>query len=430
MLQPQRPVRMDSGRFEDLPRIARRFLAYAEMDTASDPSSGASPSTRRQLAFAQILAIELREAGAEDVRVSNAGVVTATIPASPGAEDRPVMGLLAHMDTSPEAPSDRILPRVADFTGEPLRLDEAGERVLSIETHPELARHRGERLIVTDGRTLLGADDKAGVAVLVELAAHLADRPGTPHAKIRLAFTPDEEIGRGTDHLPLEEFGADYAYTFDGGEVGELETENFHAAEARIVFRGVNTHPGAAKGRMKNALRMAGDFIGSLPKKESPEETEGRDGFYHPTRIEGSVAEARLELIIRDFDRPSFEARKRAVMALAEALNEVHGEGSVTADVRDQYANMKEGLEAFGPVVELAREALRRAGLELREPPVRGGTDGAMLTAKGLPTPNLFAGGLYFHSVFECLPIPSLEAAFAAALELARGSAELKAVRG
>ena len=341
MLQPQRPVRMDSGRFEDLPRIARRFLAYAEMDTASDPSSGASPSTRRQLAFAQILAIELREAGAEDVRVSNAGVVTATIPASPGAEDRPVMGLLAHMDTSPEAPSDRILPRVADFTGEPLRLDEAGERVLSIETHPELARHQGERLIVTDGRTLLGADDKAGVAVLVELAAHLADRPETPHAKIRLAFTPDEEIGRGTDHLPLEEFGADYAYTFDGGEVGELETENFHAAEAR------------------------------------------------------------LELIIRDFDRPSFEARKRAVMALAEALNAVHGEGSVTADVRDQYANMKEGLEAFGPVVELAREALRRAGLELHEPPVRGGTDGAMLTAKGLPTPNLFAGGLYFHSVFE-----------------------------
>ncbi len=389
--------------------VIDRFLKLVSYPTTSDEASETCPSTARQLKLAQELVRQMQDMGIADARVDADGYVYGTIPAN-CEKKLPVYGLIAHMDTSPDAPGENIHARITDvYDGGDVVLNEALGIVLSPKEYPQLKNAVGKHLIVTDGTTLLGADDKAGVAEILS-AAQLLLTSGKPHGTIKLAFTPDEEIGRGADRFDVAGFGADYAYTVDGGAIGELEYENFNAASAKIVIRGKSIHPGSAKGQMVNAALVAMELHGLLPALETPYYTEGYEGFYHLTGMQGETEQAELQYIIRDHDRASFEARKRVMETVCAEINRRYGAGTATLTLRDSYYNMKEKIEPCMFLIDNAADAMRRLGITPKIVPIRGGTDGARLSFEGLPCPNLCTGGENFHGRFEYIPAEDMEA--------------------
>ena len=414
--------------FESLPLILQRFLSYTQYDTTSDPQSPDFPSTKAQLAYAALLEKEFQSAGVRETRVTPFGIVYGWIEATKGYENSPALGLIAHMDTSPEASGAPAKWKVIDYAGGDICLNKEKDIVLSLDRFPEVGKYAGEKLVVTDGTTLLGADDKAGVAVLVETAKFFVDHPEIPHARLCFCVTPDEEIGRGTAKFDPQEFGAAYAYTVDGGERGGFDTETFNAAMVTAHFEGLNVHPGSAKDKMVNAIRMAMDFLSRFPSESVPEKTSMYEGFFHPIGITGAVRGVDVRMLIRDHDNVKFEDRKAYARKVAEEMNKVWG-GRVTLTVKDQYYNLKNYLEHFPKVCDIAREAFRRVGLDIVENPVRGGSDGCRISEMGLPTPNFFTGGLNFHGVYECLPVESLIKSHEVAVELGKMSAEVTTLR-
>ena len=388
--------------------ITERFLRYAASDTQSDEQARTMPSTPGQMRFAESLTEELKALGLHDVSLDENGYVMATLPANTRRTDVPVIGFIAHVDTSPDMSGRDVKPRIVAYTGGEIVLNEPLGIVLSPDVFPELNNYVGQELIVTDGTTLLGADDKAGVAAIVSAMEYLLAHPEVEHGTVRIAFTPDEEIGRGADRFDVARFGCFGAYTVDGGEIGELEYENFNAAQAVVTLRGRNIHPGSAKGRMINASLLAMQLNDMLPPAERPETTEGREGFFHLTEMTGTVEEARLTYIIRDHDRALFEKKKET---LREAVRRIHAmyPESCTLDMRDQYYNMREVIDQRPELIQWARRAMAEVGVTPIERPIRGGTDGARLSFMGLPCPNLFAGGMNFHGRYEYLPVPSLQ---------------------
>lgn len=404
--------------------VLERFLRYAAFDTQSDPNSASSPSAAKELSLAAELLEELRAMGLE-ASLTDTGIVYASIPATPGLEDRPAIGMIAHMDTSPDAPGDGVSPQIIRVTGDDIVLNREKNIVFRVGQFPEILRYAGEDVVFTDGTTLLGADDKAGIAAIMTMAARLCANPGIAHAAISIAFTPDEEIGRGTEHFDIGRFGAAYAYTFDGGEIGELEFENFNAACATLTVTGVGVHPGAAKDKMANAARIAANFAARLPASQAPETTEGREGFLHPHEISGSVTQARVLILIRDHDKALFEAKKAFLRELAAEFAAANPRATIELEIKDSYENMRPYVEHTPAVMALVRAAYADAGVTPVELPIRGGTDGAMLSVRGLPCPNIFTGGLNYHGIYECLPVKSLEKAADVAVALARRSAEV-----
>jgi tripeptide aminopeptidase len=395
-----------------------RFLDYVRFETKPDEANPASPSSLSQMLFAERLADELEKIGLTEVNLDGNGYLMATVPATIDYPC-PVIGLIAHMDTSPESPSENIRPVVhVNYDGNDIVLSHDPKIVLSPSEFPDLARYRGQTVITTDGTTLLGADDKAGIAEIVTACEYLISDQGIKHGKIRIAFTPDEEIGRGADNFDVRRFGADYAYTLDGGGIGELEYENFNAAAATVTVSGRSVHPGTAKDAMINSIMVAGEFHSLLPPKERPEHTEGYEGFYHLYDIRGSVEETVMKYIIRDHDPVKFNDRKRVMAEAAEKIKERYPGAGVDLTLRDQYFNMKEIIEANYHIIEQAVEAYRRAGIEPVIKPVRGGTDGSRLSFMGLPCPNLFTGGHNYHGRFEYIPLQSMEKAVEMILNL------------
>ncbi len=389
--------------------LTERFLNYTKFDTQSVEDSETVPSSAKQLLFAKYLKKELEHEGLSDVELDDQGYLYATLKANTKT-DVPTIGFIAHYDTSPDCSgADVKAQMVRQYDGSDILLGE--DRVLSPKQFPELLQHVGEDLIVTDGTTLLGADDKAGIAEIVEAMVYLQQHPDIKHGKIRVAFNPDEEIGQGAQHFDVGKFGCEWAYTMDGGDVGELEYENFNAASVKIVIKGVSVHPGYAKGKMVNASAVAVELASMLPADETPETTEGYQGFYHLTAMESRVEEARMSYIIRDHQREHFEMRKRFMKRCVEQLNERYGEGTVTCVVTDQYYNMKSVVEQQMHVIDLVVKAMQEVGVAPKVKPIRGGTDGAQLSFKGLPCPNIFAGGLNFHGPYETLPVQSMEKA-------------------
>lgn len=387
--------------------ITDRFLRYAAFDTQSNEQVRVMPSTPGQMRFAESLTQELKALGLLDVSLDANGYVMATLPANTRRTEVPVIGFIAHMDTSPDMSGRDVKPRIVTYTGGEIVLNEPLGVVLSPDVFPELSRYIGQELIVTDGTTLLGADDKAGVAAIVSAMEYLLAHPEVEHGTVRIAFTPDEEIGRGADRFDVARFGCFGAYTVDGGEIGELEYENFNAAQAVVTLRGRNIHPGSAKGRMINASLVAMQLNAILPATERPETTEGREGFFHLTEMAGTVEEARLTYIIRDHDRALFEKKKDMLREAVQGINKMYPE-CCTLDLRDQYYNMREVIDRRPELIRWARQAMAAAGVTPIERPIRGGTDGARLSFMGLPCPNLFAGGMNFHGRYEYLPVPSL----------------------
>lgn len=387
-----------------------RFLRYVSYETTSDETQTKSPSTDGQFMLANALKDELTELGVDDVVVDNNGYLTATIPATIEKEV-PVIGFLAHLDTSPEASGRQVKPRIVNFTGEDILLSEASGKVLSVSQFPELAKYKGQELIVTDGTTLLGADDKAGVAEIMTMAEYFLQHPEIEHGTIRIAFTPDEEVGGGADLLDVPAFNADWAYTVDGGELGELEFENFNAAAAELIIQGRGIHPGYAKDKMINASRVACEYMSLLPLNEVPEKTCGYEGFYHLTAMEGNVEQAKLKFIIRDHDRSLFEKRKETMRQLVETVSAKHEGVVMSLEIKDQYRNMIEKIKPVMHVVDIAKQAMMNCGVVPEVKPIRGGTDGANLSFKGLPCPNLFTGGMNFHGCYECIPVDSMKKA-------------------
>lgn len=385
--------------------VVERFLKYVAYDTQSDEKSGTYPSTEKQKLLGAELVLELTEIGMSDVEMDDFGVVYANLPATPGMEGRPVYGFLSHMDTSPSVSGAGVRPRIVRYEGREVLLGNGVS--LSPERFPALERYVGQELIVTDGSTLLGADDKAGIAEIMSALEELIES-NQPHGKIAVAFTPDEEVGAGMDHFSPERFSAQFAYTVDGGELGEIEYENFNAAGATLLVHGINIHPGEAKNKMKNAVLMANEWISRLPAAETPAHTEGYEGFYHVCSIEGDESEAKLSLLIRDHDMASFEARKAFLESLTAYENRVWGEGSFVLSVRDSYYNMKEKILPYPELLTRAEEAMRTCGVEPVHVPIRGGTDGARLSFMGVPCPNLSTGGMNFHGVHECIPVESM----------------------
>ena len=390
-------------------KITDRFLKYVSYCTTSDETTGLTPSTPGQMEFAQVLRDELLAIGLQEVSLDDNGYLMATLPANTD-EKKPVVGFIAHMDTSPDASGKHVQPRiVSNYDGRDIILNEDEHIVLETAKYPEILNYKGQDIIVTNGKTLLGADDKAGVAQIISAMEFLIAHPEIKHGKIRIGFTPDEEIGCGADHFDVQKFGADFAYTMDGGAIGELEFENFNAASAKITVKGVNVHPGYGYHKMLNSMRIAFQLAVMLPRWETPEHTQGYEGFYHLTSIQGTVEETVLTYIIRDHDRARFESRKREIEHLVRKVNREFGEGTASAEIRDQYYNMREKIEPVMYVVDLAKQAMEAAGVTPIVKPIRGGTDGARLSFEGLPCPNIFAGGENFHSRFEYLPVPSLE---------------------
>ena len=389
--------------------IIERFLNYTKFDTQSQEDSDQVPSTEKQLVFANYLKKELESEGLSEVEMDDNGYIYATLKANVKG-DIPTIGFIAHYDTSPDCSGANIQARIVNnYDGGDILLSEG--IVSSPKKFPELLKHVGEDLIVTDGHTLLGADDKAGIAEIIQAMCWLKEHPEVKHGKIRIAFNPDEEIGMGAHHFDVEKFGCDWAYTMDGGDVGELEFENFNAASAKIFIKGVSVHPGYAKNKMINASVLATEFAQLLPADERPETTEGYQGFYHLLGIESHVEQAKLSYIIRDHDRERFEERKRFVLKCAEQMNETYGEGTVTAEVKDQYYNMKEKIDPQMHVIDLVLHAMQDCGVAPKVKPIRGGTDGAQLSFKGLPCPNIFAGGVNFHGPYEFVSIQSMKQA-------------------
>ncbi len=389
--------------------VTERFLEYVSYNTQSDDASDTAPSTEKQKALGAKLAAELSALRLQNVRMDDYGYVYGSLPASAGCEGVPALGLIAHMDTSPSVSGAGVKPRIVTYGGGDLVLNAEKGIVMRAAEFESLARYSGEALIVTDGTTLLGADDKAGIAEIVSAMEYLTAHPEVRHGRIAVAFTPDEEVGRGADHFDVENFGAAAAYTVDGGELGELEFENFNAADAAVRVHGVNIHPGTAKNKMKNALLIAVELASMLPPAETPAHTEGYEGFFHLRHMAGDESGAALDYLIRDHDRTKFEGRKDTMKRIAAYLNAKYGGGTVELSLKDSYYNMREPLEPHMYLIHHARAAFRRVGVEPVEVPIRGGTDGARLTYMGIPCPNLSTGGLYFHSVHECVPVRALE---------------------
>lgn len=400
--------------------ITDRFLKYVSFDTTADETTKTTPSTPGQMVLAKYLAEELKSIGMSDVTLDDKGYIMATLPANTDKENVPTIGFIAHVDTSPDASGKDIKARIVpNYDGSDILLNEKENIVLETSLYPEILQYKGDDIIVTDGTTLLGADDKAGIAEIVSAMEYLLAHPEIKHGKIRVGFTPDEEIGQGADHFDVEKFGAEWAYTMDGSTLGELEYENFNAAAAVITVTGLNVHPGYAKNKMKNSMTIAAEFANMLPEKETPEHTEGYEGFYHLVGMQGTVEESKLTYIIRDHDRTIFENRKKEVQRIGEELNKKYGEGTVNVELRDQYYNMREKVEPVIHIVELASEAMKANGIEPIIKPIRGGTDGARLSFEGLPCPNIFAGGHNFHGRFEYLPIQNMEKAMKVIVSIA-----------
>ena len=400
-------------------------MKYVSFDTQSSEETGVTPSTPGQMVFARYLKDELESLGLQEVTLDDNGYLFATLPANTD-EEVPVVGFIAHMDTSPDMSGKGVSPRIVrNYDGGDITLCADENIVLSPAQFPELLAHVGEDLIVTDGKTLLGADDKAGIAEIVSAVVYLQQHPEIKHGKIRIGFNPDEEIGLGAHKFDVEKFACDWAYTMDGGEVGELEFENFNAASAKLLFKGRNVHPGYAKNKMINSLRVANRFMSFLPDSETPEHTDGYEGFYHLIGVSGDVEQTTVSYIIRDHDRVRFEARKAEMQRLADLVNAEYGEQVVTLELKDQYYNMRQQIEPVMHVIDIAFEAMKAAGVEPHVKAIRGGTDGAQLSFKGLPCPNVFAGGLNFHGRYEFVPIQSMEKAMNVIVKIA----ELTAAR-
>lgn len=389
--------------------VTERFLKYVSFDTRSDPKSGQHPSSEKQLVLARELAAELEAMGLENILLDERGYVYGTVPASAGAENEPVIGLVAHMDTSPDISGENVRARIVEYAGGDIVLNEEKGIVMRTADFPHMESYIGKHLIVTDGTTLLGADDKAGVAEIFTAVERLMSDPTLRHGRIPVCITPDEEIGEGADAFDIPRFAADFAYTVDGGALGEIEYENFNAASAQVTVNGINIHPGDAKGKMKNALLIAVEFASLLPADEIPAKTEKYEGFYHLCEMSGEEERAQLSYIIRDHDRLIFESRKACMQSVADAINEKYGEGTVELVLRDSYYNMKEKIESHMHIVERAKQAMLSEGVEPLIVPIRGGTDGARLSYEGLPCPNLSTGGHNFHGRYEYVPVESME---------------------
>ena len=406
--------------FSSMDQIVNRFLKYVSFDTQSDEASSSTPSTEKQFRLAEYLVEELRAVGLEEVEMDTQGYVYATLPSNV-EHAVPTIGFIAHIDTSPDASGANVQPRIVqNYDGTDIVLDAEAGIVTAVEKFPELLRHVGEDIIVTDGHTLLGADDKAGIAEIVSAMAYLVQHPEVKHGRVRVAFNPDEEIGRGAHQFDVERFGCEWAYTMDGGEVGELEFENFNAASARIDITGVSVHPGFAKDKMVNAARLATELVQKMPAAEVPEATTGYEGFFHLTGLSGSVERATLNFIIRDHDRERFEARKAMLRGLVQGMNLKYGYEAIALQLDDTYYNMREKVEPVMHIIDIAREAMEAAGVEPQIKAIRGGTDGAQLSFMGLPCPNVFAGGLNFHGPHEFLPIPNLKKACEVVINIVR----------
>ena len=389
--------------------IVERFLNYVTYDTQSSEETGRTPSTEKQRIFAKHLKDELIAEGLQDVELDELGYLYATLPSNTDKKV-PTIGFIAHMDTSPDASGKNVKPCIIkNYNGGDIVLSEGV--VTSPIRFPELLNHRGEDLIVTDGTTLLGADDKAGIAEIVQAMVYLQQHPEIKHGKIRVGFNPDEEIGEGAHHFDVDKFECDFAYTMDGSEAGEIEFENFNAATAKITINGCSVHPGYAKGKMINAVRVATELVNLLPENETPEKTEGYEGFFHLTNLSGTVEKAQLSFIIRDHDRGYFEGRKSVMFDVLEIINKKYGEGVALLDIKDQYYNMREIVESKMHIINIAKSAITEAGMTPVIKAIRGGTDGAQLSFKGLPCPNIFAGGINFHGPHEFCPVQSLEKA-------------------
>lgn len=399
--------------------LVDRFLKYVEFTTTSDENTNLTPSTPGQLALAHYLVKELKSIGLKDAEVDKNGYVMATLPANIDKEI-PTIGFIAHLDTSPDMSGKNVKPKIIkNYDGKDILMNEEKLIVFETEKFPEILQYIGQDIIVTDGTTLLGADDKAGIAEIISAMEYLVDHPEIKHGKIRIAFTPDEEIGKGVDYFNIKKFNAQWAYTIDGGEIGELQYENFNAASARLTFNGLNVHPGYARHKMKNSIRIAQQYMSMLPRHETPEHTEGYEGFYHITNIEGTVEKTTLNCLIRDHDRDKFERRKKELQHLVNKINAEFGENTAIIELKDQYYNMREKIEPIMYIIDIASQAMKKVGVTPKISPIRGGTDGARLSYMELPCPNIFAGGHNFHGRFEYIPIPSMEKAMMVIVKIA-----------
>ena len=402
--------------------IIERFLKYVSFDTQSAEDSDSVPSTAKQLVFAKYLRDELKDEGFDDVEMDDMGYVYATLKSNM-KKKVPTIGFISHYDTSPDCSGAGVKPRlIENYDGGDIELSPG--IVSSTRKFPELLAHKGEDIIVTDGHTLLGADDKAGIAEIVQAMCWLRDHDEVKHGDIRMGFNPDEEIGMGAHHFDVEKFGCEWAYTMDGGDLGDLEFENFNAASAKVTIKGVSVHPGYAKGKMVNANRLAAEFASMLPADETPETTEGYEGFYHLLGIEANIESAKLSYIIRDHDRDRFEERKAFIKECAAKMNEKYGEGTVEADVKDQYYNMKEKIDPNMHVIDIVLKAMQDSGVPPKVEPIRGGTDGAQLSFKGLPCPNIFAGGVNFHGPYEFVSVQVMQKAVDVIINICKITAE------
>ncbi|ABS33071.1 peptidase T [Clostridium botulinum] len=391
--------------------VLERFLGYIKVDTQSSEESDTVPTTKTQLEFAKKLGEELKAIGLKDVSVDENGYVMATLESNIDKKV-PTIGFIAHMDTSPDLSGTNINPRIVEkYDGQDIVLNKEKNIVLKINEFPEILEYKGQDIVVTDGNTLLGADDKAGIAEIITAMEYLINHPEIKHGTIKVGFTPDEEVGKGADHFDVKKFGADLAYTLDGGGIGELECETFNAAKAKVIIEGRNVHPGSAKNKMTNAVLVANKFINMLPENEVPERTEGYEGFFHLLSVKSEVETAELNYIIRDFDRKKFEERKEQIKEVGKKINEEYNKEIVCVKVEDQYYNMKEKIDEVKYVVDIAYDAMKAIDIEPILVPIRGGTDGSRLSFMGLPTPNLFAGGHNFHGRFEFVPVLSMEKA-------------------
>lgn len=404
--------------------LIERFLNYVSFDTQSSETGTTTPSTQKQLVFAEYLKKELNSLDFDDVYLDNNGYLYATLPANTDKKT-PTVGFISHYDTSPDCSGANIKPRIVkNYDGKDITLCEQDGIKLSPAVFPELLAHKGEDLIVTDGHTLLGADDKAGIAEIVQAMIYLKEHPEIKHGDIRIAFNPDEEIGLGAHLFDVKRFGCDWAYTMDGGEVGEIEYENFNAASAKLQIKGVSVHPGYAKNKMVNAARIAAELVSQIPADQTPETTQDYEGFYHLTGMEGNVERATVSYIIRDHDRKKFEARKEFISKLAATLNEKYGASTVTAEINDQYYNMREKIEPVLHIIDIVIKAMEETGVSPKVRAIRGGTDGAQLSFKGLPCPNIFAGGINFHGPYEFVPVQSMEKAMRVIVKICELSAQ------
>ncbi len=404
----------------DKKHLIDRFISYVTVDTESDPTSDTTPSTAKQWDLANALVEELKHIGLQDVTIDENAYIMATLPSNVPHEV-PTIGFISHFDTTPDFTGKDVKPQIIEnYDGKDIVLNKAQNIILSPSYFEDLLLYKGQTLITTDGTTLLGADDKAGITEIVSAMEYLVQHPEIKHGKIRIGFTPDEEIGRGAHKFDVEKFGAEWAYTMDGSQVGELEYENFNAAGAVVSIKGKIVHPGYAKGKMVNSMYIATDYINSLPRLETPEHTQDRQGFFHLYSVTGEVDSTQLQYIIRDHDKEHFEARKEMMLKLADELNSQLGESCVSVEIKDQYFNMREKIEPVMHIVDIAQKAMQQAGIKPLIKPIRGGTDGSQLSFKGLPCPNIFAGGHNFHGRFEYVPIESIQKAIEVIINIAQ----------